>query len=354
MRTPCRCRRTPCLRGGDRQRHRPHEPGPRRRRAPGARRRGARPDHLARCTGRPSRASSRPTPTTASAGWGSARPYVKLLDYRVVSGGDVDPEVEARAIRDAVGAGAKVINLSLGGNRDPKDPGLDEFSRAERDAISYAVKRGTVVVAAVGNSPDNAGLYASWPAALRHVIGVSAVTQTLAWAPFSNTDPVFNDIAAPGRRHHHDRAPLAGAHRLLARCTPRTHDPGRRHGARHVIRGAPRERGGRGADRATPDLHADAGHVDPGAHGAPPGRHHGARARQADGLRSARRDSRGEARRWAACGTPAARCGRAERPCDGRAGPAWRGTASSTPWPTTATTAATSTSCSCTPATRCA
>jgi subtilisin family serine protease len=30
------------------------------------------------------------------------------------------------------------------------------------------------------------------------VIGVSAVTPTLAWAPFSNTDPVFNDIAAPG------------------------------------------------------------------------------------------------------------------------------------------------------------
>ena len=59
----------------------------------------------------------------------------------------------------------------------------DEFSRAERDAISYAVKRGKVVVAAVGNSPDNAGHYASWPAALRHVIGVSAVTQTLAWAP---------------------------------------------------------------------------------------------------------------------------------------------------------------------------
>ena len=63
-------------------------------------------------------------------------PYVKLLDYRVVSGGDVDPTVEARAIRDAVGAGAKVINLSLGGNRDPKDPALDEFSRAERNAIS--------------------------------------------------------------------------------------------------------------------------------------------------------------------------------------------------------------------------
>ena len=131
-------------------------------------------------------------------GAGVGVPYVKLLDYRVVSAGDVDPVIEARAIRDAVGAGARVINLSLGGNRDPKDPSLDEFSRAERDAISFAVSQGVVVVAAVGNSADDAGVYASWPAALRHVIGVSAVTQTLDWAQFSNTDPVFNDIAAPG------------------------------------------------------------------------------------------------------------------------------------------------------------
>jgi subtilisin family serine protease len=91
-----------------------------------------------------------------------------------------------------------VINLSLGGHRDPKDPALDEFSRAERDAISYAVKAGAVVVAAVGNSVSGTGLYASWPAALRHVIGVSSVSQKLAWSTFSNTDPVFNDIAAPG------------------------------------------------------------------------------------------------------------------------------------------------------------
>jgi stage II sporulation protein D len=131
-------------------------------------------------------------------GLGVGAPYVKLLDYRVVGGGDVDPRVEALAIRDAVGAGARVINLSLGGHRDPKNPELDEFSRAERDAISYAVSRGAVVVAAVGNSEGGTGVYASWPAALRHVIGVSSVDQRLAWSTFSNTDPVFNDIAAPG------------------------------------------------------------------------------------------------------------------------------------------------------------
>jgi SpoIID/LytB domain protein len=131
-------------------------------------------------------------------GLGAGSPYVKLLDYRVVGAGEVDPQIEARAIRDAVGAGARVINLSLGGTRDPKNPALDEFSRAERDAVSYAVGRGAVVVAAVGNSASGIGAYASWPAALRHVIGVSAVDQQLAWARFSNTDPVFNDIAAPG------------------------------------------------------------------------------------------------------------------------------------------------------------
>ncbi len=131
-------------------------------------------------------------------GLGVGAPYVRLLDYRVVGGGDVDPRVEAQAIRDAVGAGARVINLSLGGHRDPKHPELDEFSRVERDAISYAVSRGAVVVAAVGNSDSGTGIYASWPAALRHVIGVSSVDQKLAWSTFSNTDPVFNDIAAPG------------------------------------------------------------------------------------------------------------------------------------------------------------
>ncbi|MDX6563307.1 MAG: stage sporulation protein, partial [Gaiellales bacterium] len=131
-------------------------------------------------------------------GVGIGAPYVRLLDYRVVGGGEVDPRVEAMAIRDAVGAGARVINLSLGGHRDPKHPELDEFSRAERDAISYAVSRNAVVVAAVGNSDSGTGIYATWPAALRHVIGVSSVDQRLAWSTFSNTDPVFNDIAAPG------------------------------------------------------------------------------------------------------------------------------------------------------------
>ena len=41
--------------------------------------------------------------------------------------------------------------------------------------------------------------FASYPAALPHVIGVSAVTQTGSIPSFSNRDAVFNDLAAPGQ-----------------------------------------------------------------------------------------------------------------------------------------------------------
>ena len=76
-------------------------------------------------------------------GLGVGVPYVKLLDYRVVSGGDVDPRVEAQAIRDAVGAGARVINLSLGGHRDPKVPGARRVlaRRARRHLLRRQPRR---------------------------------------------------------------------------------------------------------------------------------------------------------------------------------------------------------------------
>ena len=246
-------------------------------------------------------------------GVGVGSPYVKLLDYRVVSGGDVDPLVEAAAIRDAVGAGARVINLSLGGRRDPGNPSLDEFSRAERNAVSYAFKRGAVVVAAVGNSPVGTGAYASWPAALRHVIGVSAVDQHLAWAPFSNTDPVFNDIAAPGV------GIITTVPRTLAPtgssldAPPGGRDRNRRDRARHLVRCAARLGRRRGAVRAPSRVHAHAGDLDPGAHGAPPRRRREHRPRPLHGLRPARRQRSRQVRRRAHRGAAAARRRRAQR-----------------------------------------
>ena len=111
-------------------------------------------------------------------------------------------EAETAAIRWAVAQGARVINLSLGGLRDPTDPLRDTYSQLEASAVDYAVAHGAVVVAAVGNSdqaPRMPWPYASYPAALPHVIGVSALARDGSVPLFSDRDPVFNDIAAPGQ-----------------------------------------------------------------------------------------------------------------------------------------------------------
>jgi subtilisin family serine protease len=109
---------------------------------------------------------------------------------------------EAQAIRWAVDMGARVINLSIGGLRDPFNRRRDTFSRLEAAAINYAVKRGAVLVAAVGNSdesPQTPWNFASYPAALPHVVGVSALTPSGNVPSFSNRDRIYNDISAPGQ-----------------------------------------------------------------------------------------------------------------------------------------------------------
>jgi serine protease len=126
---------------------------------------------------------------------------VQLLVAKVVgSNGDISLLHEARAIRWAVDRGASVINLSLGGPRDPGDPTRDTYSRLEHAAIDFATRRGVVVVAAAGNCleavcPER---YANYPAALPHVLGVSAFARNGSLPAFSNRDRVFNDVAAPG------------------------------------------------------------------------------------------------------------------------------------------------------------
>ena len=129
-------------------------------------------------------------------------PSAELLVAKVVTGSRTIPvEAEAKAIRWAVESGARVINMSLGAVRDPLDPNRDSFSRLEADAVAYAVSNGVVVVAAVGNgdfAPSKPWPYASYPAALPHVLGVSAIGQLGAVPKFSNRDKVYNDIAAPG------------------------------------------------------------------------------------------------------------------------------------------------------------
>jgi subtilisin family serine protease len=129
-------------------------------------------------------------------------PSAELLVAKVVGRQrTISVEAEARAIRWAVSNGARVINMSIGGLRDPSDPNRDTYSRLEADAVAYAVSKGAVVVAAVGNgdtAPRQPWPYASYPAALPHVLGVSAVAREGNVPGYSNRDPVFNDIAAPG------------------------------------------------------------------------------------------------------------------------------------------------------------
>jgi subtilisin family serine protease len=126
----------------------------------------------------------------------------QLLIAKVVKpDGTIPLDAEVAAIRWAADSGARVINLSLGGVRDPGHPRRDTYSPAEAAAVAYAFAKGAVVVAAVGNADEAYATpwpYASYPAALPHVIGVSALTQTGNVPDYSDRDAYYNDISAPG------------------------------------------------------------------------------------------------------------------------------------------------------------
>jgi subtilisin family serine protease len=132
---------------------------------------------------------------------GIAFPAQLIVAKVVRADGTISPDAEAKAIRWAVDNGARVINLSLGGLRDPADPRQDTYSGLEQDAVAYAYARGAVVVAAVGNgdeAPKAPWRFASYPAALPHVVGVGALAPDGSVPAFSNFDAVYNDLVAPG------------------------------------------------------------------------------------------------------------------------------------------------------------
>jgi subtilisin family serine protease len=137
-----------------------------------------------------------------SVGIAGSASSAELLVAKVVNDNDlIDVEAEVKAIRWAVENDARVINMSLGGFRDPRDPDRDAFSPLEAQAIGWAHGRGAVVVAAVGNNTDTPPRpwpYASYPAALPHVLGVSALARDGSVPAFSHRDKIYTDIAAPG------------------------------------------------------------------------------------------------------------------------------------------------------------
>ena len=129
-------------------------------------------------------------------------PSARLVIAKVVrDDGSVAPRAEARAIRWAVKEGARVINISLGGLRDPADPRHSGYSWVEQRAVDFATSRGALVVAAVGNgdgAPSKPWRHASYPAALPHVLGVASYGHSGNVPAFSNRDDIYVDLATPG------------------------------------------------------------------------------------------------------------------------------------------------------------
>jgi hypothetical protein len=110
------------------------------------------------------------------------------------TGGPLVDSPVARAIRYAVNKGAKVIGV-------PK--GRYGADRLDHDAVAYALARGVVVVAPVGDggaaasSQANGTSYWQFPAGYSGVIGVGAVDRTGAPAKFSS-DNLSVLVSAPG------------------------------------------------------------------------------------------------------------------------------------------------------------
>lgn len=132
---------------------------------------------------------------------GIAFPAQLLIAKIARSDGMITLDAEARAIHWAVDNGADVINLSLAGVRDPFKLQRDTYSPLEASAVAFARRHGVLVVAAVGNSdqaPRSPWPFAGYPAALPHVLGVSAVARDGSVPQFSNRDMIYNDVAAPG------------------------------------------------------------------------------------------------------------------------------------------------------------
>ena len=113
-------------------------------------------------------------------------PQVRILPLKVLNFiGQGRASRVAEAIYYAVGMGARVINLSLGG---------DERSQAAERAIAYAGSKGVLVVMAAGNG--GARIARAGPSSLPNVITVGATGVDDKRASFSNYGAI--DLAAPG------------------------------------------------------------------------------------------------------------------------------------------------------------
>jgi serine protease len=114
--------------------------------------------------------------------------HARILPVRVLdsTGSGWSSDI-AKGIVYAADHGARIANLSLG---------APATSSTMESAISYAVGRGTLVVAAAGNERQR-GNSPSYPAASANALAVAATDSSGATASFSNTGNYVR-LAAPG------------------------------------------------------------------------------------------------------------------------------------------------------------
>ncbi|MEU0059696.1 type VII secretion-associated serine protease mycosin [Streptomyces sp. NPDC006334] len=127
-------------------------------------------------------------------------PEAKILPVRVILEDRDAARTKARntrgnalaeGIRWAADQGADVINLSLGDDSASAHP-----EPSEDEAVQYALKKGSVVVASAGNGGDK-GDHISYPAAYPGVIAATAVDRYGTRASFS-TRRWYATVSAPG------------------------------------------------------------------------------------------------------------------------------------------------------------
>ncbi|MET8148612.1 type VII secretion-associated serine protease mycosin [Actinoplanes sp. NPDC049668] len=132
-------------------------------------------------------------------GFAGLAPDAEILPIRVTErevdqgkgqGPAVPAERFAQAIRTAVDEGARVVNLSV--TLYQNDPAVES-------AVTYALDKDVVLVAAAGNLHQSGGQPdpVPYPAAYDGVIGVGAIDQTGARVDLSQIGP-YVDIVAPG------------------------------------------------------------------------------------------------------------------------------------------------------------
>jgi type VII secretion-associated serine protease mycosin len=120
-------------------------------------------------------------------------PGARILSYRYAGGGGEkqgDAGTMSKAIRDAVGKGVGIINISSDTQNREDDPTL-------RAAVEFAVGEGVLVIAAAGNDGGDGRSARTYPAAYEGVLAVAASDRNDERAFFSQSGD-FVDVAAPG------------------------------------------------------------------------------------------------------------------------------------------------------------